>query len=432
MANQGSTPKIVTKKHIARLERERRQVRLIRWIAVGGIIIVALLLVYGYLDLNYLRLREPVAEVNGEVVTIGEWQERVQFQRVNLLNLYNTYQVYQQNFGLDTTQQQQEIVNLLQSPDTLGQQVLDQMVDEALIRQEAEKRGITASQEEIDKAIQELYGFFPNGTATPTITPTEFIFPTLSSEQLAFFPATSTPTTGPTSTIAPSNTPDTAMTATATFTAAPPTPTFVPEAATATATPYTLEGFNEQYAKALEDFKTNGISEGTLRSLYTTNILRDKLLKELLAGGPQTEEQVWARHILVEDERSLGIVRSLLASGRDFGEVARKYSVDTGSGANGGDLGWFGRGAMVPEFEEAAFSQEIGEIGEPIKSQFGYHIIQVIAHQELPVAQSQQSQDNALSEWVVKAREESTITINEAWREQIPPLPAAFGQAQPN
>ena len=432
MANQGSTPKIVTKKHIARLERERRQVRLIRWIAVGGIIIVALLLVYGYLDLNYLRLREPVAEVNGEVVTIGEWQERVQFQRVNLLNLYNTYQVYQQNFGLDTTQQQQEIVNLLQSPDTLGQQVLDQMVDEALIRQEAEKRGITASQEEIDKAIQELYGFFPNGTATPTITPTEFIFPTLSSEQLAFFPATSTPTTVPTSTTAPSNTPDPAMTATATFTAAPPTPTFVPEAATATATPYTLEGFNEQYAKALEDFKTNGISEGTLRSLYTTNILRDKLLKELSAGGPQTEEQVWARHILVEDERSLGIVRSLLASGRDFGEVARKYSVDTGSGANGGDLGWFGRGAMVPEFEEAAFSQEIGEIGEPIKSQFGYHIIQVIAHQELPVAQSQQSQDNALSEWVVKAREESTITINEAWREQIPQLPAAFGQAQPN
>src|SRR3989304_139833 len=108
MANQGSPPKIVTKKHIARLERERRQVRLIRWIAVGGIIIVALLLVYGYLDLNYLRLREPVAEVNGEVVTIGEWQERVQFQRVNLLNLYNTYQVYQQNFGLDTTQHQQE------------------------------------------------------------------------------------------------------------------------------------------------------------------------------------------------------------------------------------------------------------------------------------------------------------------------------------
>ncbi|HLA06138.1 MAG TPA: peptidylprolyl isomerase, partial [Anaerolineales bacterium] len=293
-------------------------------------------------------------------------------------------------------------------------------------------RGITASQEEIDKAIQELYGFFPNGTATPTITPTEYIFPTLSSEQLAFFPATSTPTTVPTSTTAPSNNPDPAMTATATFTAAPPTPTFVPEAATATATPYTLEGFNEQYAKALEDFKTNGISEGTLRSLYTTNILRDKLLKELSAGGPQTEEQVWARHILVEDERSLGIVRSLLASGRDFGEVARKYSVDTGSGANGGDLGWFGRGAMVPEFEEAAFSQEIGEIGEPVKSQFGYHIIQVIAHQELPVAQSQQSQDNALSEWVVKAREESTITINEAWREQIPPLPAAFGQAQPN
>ncbi|HKY55804.1 MAG TPA: SurA N-terminal domain-containing protein, partial [Anaerolineales bacterium] len=150
---KGTTPKIVTKKHIARLERERRQVRLIRAIAIGGVVVVLLLLLYGYLNLNVFQLQKPVAEVNGEVITIGEWQERVRFQRVNLLNLYNTYVFYQQNFGMDTTQQQQEASFYLQTPEALGQQVIDQMIDEVLIRQEAEKRGITVSEEEIQKEI---------------------------------------------------------------------------------------------------------------------------------------------------------------------------------------------------------------------------------------------------------------------------------------
>src|SRR5688572_11465058 len=100
MAKPSSTPqRAVTKKHIARLERERRQVNLIRTIAIAGIVIVLLLLGYGYLKINVLQLREPVAEVNGDVITAGQWQERVRFQRVNLLNLYNTYTLYQQQFG---------------------------------------------------------------------------------------------------------------------------------------------------------------------------------------------------------------------------------------------------------------------------------------------------------------------------------------------
>ena len=121
MAKPSSTPqRVATKKHIARLERERRQVNLIRTIAVAGIVIVLLLLGYGYLKLNVFQLREPVAEVNGDVITAGQWQERVRFQRVNLLNLYNTYTMYQQNFGMDTTQQLQEIAFYLDTPETLA------------------------------------------------------------------------------------------------------------------------------------------------------------------------------------------------------------------------------------------------------------------------------------------------------------------------
>ncbi|MFZ1755350.1 MAG: peptidylprolyl isomerase [Caldilineaceae bacterium] len=75
-------------------------------------------------------------------------------------------------------------------------------------------------------------------------------------------------------------------------------------------------------------------------------------------------------------------LRQRILDGEDFAALAAEYSDDTGSGANGGDLGWAGRGAYVPEFDEAAFSLPIGEISEPIKTQFGYHIIQVLERDE--------------------------------------------------
>ena len=431
MANQSSNPKALTKKHLARAERERRQTRLILGIGVGGIILVAGLLLYGYLNLNFFQLREPVVEVNGTTITTGYWQERIQMERINLLNQYN-YLQYQQNFGIDTTQQQQQVLYTLQSPDVLGQQVLDQLVDEELVLQEAERRGITVTEVEIEEFIQTTYDFFPNGTQTPTVTPTDASLPTLSSQQLTLYPSTSIPTQAFTATPAPTSTQDPSVTATATATNAPPTPTFVPEPATATATPYTLDGFKTRYSEELNNFKSSGISESTLRKLFEVELYRTKVRDALTADLPAAEEQVWARHILLDDDRSLGIVRSLLAAGWDFAEVAKKYSKDTGSGINGGDLGWFGRGAMVPEFEEAAFSQAIGEIGEPVKSQFGYHIIQVLGHAEIPINASQyeQKRNTTFTEWLSKAREEATITINEAWHQRVPDVPENFGQQQ--
>src|SRR5688572_13449205 len=269
MAKQNS-PKIITKKHIARLERERRQIGLVRGIAIAGILIVVGLLAYGYLRLNVFALREPVAKVNGVTVTTGEWQERVRFQRSQMLNMYNQYMTYQQ-FGMDVTQQLQQIQGTLAAPEILGQQVLDQMSDEILIRQEAEKRGISVSKEEVDTYFKETFGFVPDGTATPTITPTEFAFPTLSSEQLTIFP--STPTEASTSTATPTGTPDAATTPTATATTAPPTPTAVPELPTASPTAYTLEGFQKDYDEMVKSFAGNDVSERTIRSIYEADLL---------------------------------------------------------------------------------------------------------------------------------------------------------------
>ena len=120
MAKQSPTTKITTKKHVARLERERQLVRLVQTISFAAIAIVALVVGYGILDTTYLRLRKPVAEVNGEQIKMNYWQERLQFSRVNMVNTLQQYQFYQQNFGLDTAQQQQEIQFYLQSPELLA------------------------------------------------------------------------------------------------------------------------------------------------------------------------------------------------------------------------------------------------------------------------------------------------------------------------
>ena len=430
MAKQSQPSKAYTKKHIARLERERRQANIIRAIAIAGILIVVLLLGYGYLNVNVLQLREPIAHVNGVAITTGEWQERVQLQRVNLQKLYRDYLFYQQSFGMDTTQQLQQIQLTLQSPEALGQDVLDQMVDEILIRQEADRRGLSVSAEEVETFIRESYQFFPDGTPTPTVTPTDVSLPTLSAEQLTIYPSTATPTEVLTSTPAPTGTPDRSVTPTPTATTAPPTPTFVPMSPTATETPFTLEGFQTQYSEALANFKKLGVSEKTLRSAYESQLLREKLQAEITKDTARTEEQVWARHILVEDLGKAKSVLALLSHGSDFAKLAEGFSTDTGSGAKGGDLGWFGKGAMVAEFEEAAFSMEIGEISEPIQSQFGYHIIQVLGHDDIPLNASQyeEKRQTAFTEWLAKAREEAEITILDVWKQRVPTAPPSAAQ----
>lgn len=430
MENKNKKPRMTTRKHVARLEKEQQQVRLVRTVAYVMFGVIAILLIYGYIDINYLQLQKPVAVVNGEKISIEHWQERVQLQRVNLVNVYQRYQFFQQQFGMDVSQQIQEVEYYLNSPEATGQLVLDQMVDEILIRQEAEKRGITVSDDEIEQAIKEVYRFFPDGTPVPTITPTAFEYPTLTSQQLTIYPSTATPTQVMTSTSEPTSTPDPSVTATATSTMAPATPTAVPEDVTPTATAYTLEGFNTEYQSTVDEYKTYGISEATFREAYKNDLLRKKLQEAITADVQSTEEQVWARHILVGTEAEAKAVTELLKNGTDFAKLARQFSTDTGSGAAGGDLGWFGRGAMVPEFEDAAFSQPIGEIGEPVQSQFGYHIIQVLDRQELPLdaTQLQQARDTAFTEWLTTAKDESEITTDDVWMQHIPDMPAFSGQ----
>ena len=83
-----------------------------------------------------------------------------------------------------------------------------------------------------------------------------------------------------------------------------------------------------------------------------------------------------ARHILVDTEEQCLQLKESIVNGEDFGDVAKKHS-SCPSGAQGGDLGSFGPGMMVPEFDEVVFSANLGEVHGPVKTQFGFHLLEI-------------------------------------------------------
>lgn len=133
------------------------------------------------------------------------------------------------------------------------------------------------------------------------------------------------------------------------------------------------------------------------------------------------KEEVKARHILVEDEESAREVKEKIDKGGDFEELAKEYSTDTGTKDKGGDLGYFGKGKMVKEFEDAAFSLDIGEVSEPVKSEYGFHIIKVEDRKEAKEANYEESKEEirekifeqkypeAYNNWIQKKLEEYDI-----------------------
>ncbi len=112
---------------------------------------------------------------------------------------------------------------------------------------------------------------------------------------------------------------------------------------------------------------------------------QDYILYHYIGSVPSKDTFVKASHILINQygndeknlEEAMKIYKELKDGGASFAEMAKKYSKDPGSAMRGGNLGWFGKGQMVPAFEKAAFSGRIGEIQKPVKTNYGYHIIKV-------------------------------------------------------
>jgi peptidyl-prolyl cis-trans isomerase D len=428
MAKEQS-PKIISKKHLARLEKERIQRRWIVIVSIAVIVIVVGVLGYGILDQLVLRGMQPVATVAGESITTSDFVAFAKFYRWQLIQQYIQTEQLSQMFGTDSTyssyfsNQLSQIQTTLSDSKTVADTVLNQLIEDKLIRQEAKKRGITVTSAEVEEALQEAFSYYPNGTPTPTLTPTSFSTPTLSEEQQKLI-ATVAPTIDLTQTLTP-----TAL-ATATSTALPTlTPTPVGSAtptAEPTATPYTLDGFKTTYKDYVTNLQKNAqVTDADLHKIYESNLFRKKVTAAIIADLKPEQEQVWARHILVDTEDEANKVIQRLKNGENFITVAKEVSKDTGTKDVGGDLGWFGRGKMVKAFEDAAFSLKVDEISQPIKSDYGYHVIQVLGHENrnLDATAFSDLQTTTFTNWLKTQTDSATIKKMDGWQDRVPTTP---------
>ncbi len=379
--------------HHRRKDEEANRRLMIGLGAVAALIVI--LIGAGLLQELVIKPNQPVATVNQDRITEQAYRKRVLFDW------------FQAN-------------NQVQDPQGSSVQVLDTMVDEELIREQARQRGITVSQDEIDTFIEQQFGYQRN---PPTPTPTPAISPT--------------PLPSPTPGGSPTPTPA-------------PTPTAI-----------SLQAYQTAYKNYMTSAqKASGFTAADFRSLAEVSLLRQKLYDAVTADVPTTEEEVRAQHILIRiitpeptptplpagqpaptpdpaatptpvpvtaDQALARItaIKKQLDAGADFATLAKQYSEDTSTKDQGGELGWFGKGQMVKEFEDAAFALQPGQVSDPVKTQFGYHLIKVEErdpNHPMDAYTLQQKKYDAFQTWLTDQRNAAKIQKN--WSlDKVPPTP---------
>lgn len=142
------------------------------------------------------------------------------------------------------------------------------------------------------------------------------------------------------------------------------------------------------------------VSEAEAKKMYDDQV---KMIKP--------EEEVSARHILVESEDKAKEIKEKLKGGGDFAALAKENSKDPGSKDSGGDLGYFGHGQMVPEFEGAVFTMAKGDVSDPIKTQFGWHLIKLEDKRTKAPPAFDIVKDRILQSMLLRKAQESAIDL---------------------
>lgn len=153
------------------------------------------------------------------------------------------------------------------------------------------------------------------------------------------------------------------------------------------------EEFQKVFASAKRDIMAQMSIRDTLKGISVSD---EEIKAYYDANKDQFNkgETVSAKHILVESEEKCNEILAAITNGEKTFEDAAKESSTCPSGQKGGDLGTFGKGQMVPEFEQAAFTAEIGQVVGPVKTQFGFHLIKVEAKNEAEVAAFEEVKEN--------------------------------------
>ncbi|MFS8651773.1 MAG: peptidylprolyl isomerase [Caldibacillus sp.] len=195
---------------------------------------------------------------------------------------------------------------------------------------------------------------------------------------------------------------------------------------------YSMYGGEENFASFLEmsGFKLEDFKDDVKLSLLLDQILEERIeisdeeMKEYFEENKEDfaqEEQVEASHILVEDKETAFEVINKLNNGADFAELAKEYSIDEKTKDKGGELGYFGKGEMVKEFEEEVFAMEVNTISKPVETQYGFHVIKKTDHkpyqeanfedvkEEVRQAILEQKKDEEYQKWLQEKMEEFKV-----------------------
>jgi parvulin-like peptidyl-prolyl isomerase len=371
----------LTKKQIARQRKAERQQRTI-WLGVVGVTaLVVIILIIGIVQEYVLAPRRSVAIVNGQEITREEYQKHVRYTQWYLRRIEQNLLLEQAGYDPNDESQKflyqyidSQIQQIQQQQLSVPAQTLEDLIDEALIRQEATRRGLTVSSGEVQLAIEQQFGYDRN---PPQPTPT---------------PITTTTALTPTMPVAP----------------------------------MTKEQFDENYDEYVEAVRSDvkDFSEEDIRRTMEQSLLREKLSESLAAEVPTTDEHVHAYHILVETEEVAAEVLAKLNAGDDFAELVAEYSQDQDAADTGGELGWLavGQVGVSSALVEAAFALQPGEFSEVIETYQGYHIVTIDERQPnypLDEATLDSRGAQALVDWLATAKE--TAIIERTWSlEDVP------------
>lgn len=380
---------VINRKAISRAEREARIQRWILLATAGLVALTILILAGGFFYERVIWPDQPVASVDGQPIRTREFQKRFRFVEDSLRRqaaiLEQEIAALDPNDPTQSTiaalyRQQITQINLqLNDPILLGRTVLQQMIDERLIRAEAERRGIRVSPEAIDREIERRFGFIretptPAGSPTPTITPG---------------PGTPEPTPFP------------------------------------TPTPMSEASFRALYASQLKQWEGLGFTEADYRALVEADLLEQQLREAFAREVPTHEEQVDVRMITAETPDLAGeLYRRIQAEG--FEKVFEEVQAGKVISAAALNMGWTpvgGLGSLYgTELEKIVFATPVLSTTSVITSPAGYHIAFVAGREDRELAPYylQARQQQAFEDWLQKQRNDPNRVRYFDWQNRIP------------
>jgi parvulin-like peptidyl-prolyl isomerase len=408
-ASKVKVPKEMTRKHLARAEREARQRRWLLIGVVGVLVLVIGLVGYAFLDTRVLRFQQPVATVSGKNITTADFQKRVRFTRGQINTQINQLQVQRQQFAGDETlgfitqqidQQINDLQSQLDSPSALGKRVLDNMIEEELVRQEAARRNITVTPDEVQTAIEHDFNYYripPTATPVPTASPTPLVSPT--------------PKPTATVSITPTETPE-------------PTETPMP-----TATPVTEQAFNDAFSKYLSQIAPTGMTQQDLDKLVEANLLRNKLQEAFNKDVPTSGDQAQFRYIVFDTIDKAQEAEVQLKSGTSFDDLFNRAEAGQVISATAGSQPWMLTSDMPDQYNknlaDVVLSLGISQTSQIITGTFGPSalIVQQTGRgvRSLDASQLQTEQQKAYQTWLDNQRNGPGVNLyNNRYIDRVP------------